>query len=94
MKYEKTKKKSLGISSSLKGAYFDGFIAGYKANKARFTEEDMIDFAEWYIHNTGKFTDDTSANRAGEYLKIYNDKFGKYPQYIVVENNEIKEIIW
>jgi len=56
----------------------DNTIVIEKSEETLYTKEDMNNFAEWYIRNTGQYDDDSLALKKGLYLKQYEQsKNGK-----------------
>lgn len=47
------------------------------AEKDKEIERYAIEFAEWFIKNTGKYTDDILALRQGKYIELYNQSLNK-----------------
>ena len=47
------------------------------AEKDKEIERYAIEFAEWFIKNTGKYTDDILALRQGKYIELYKQSLNK-----------------
>jgi hypothetical protein len=81
-----------------------GFIEGYKSNPAKYTENDLmilsnfiIEFYEYQMENK-HFIDKYgfSVDKLDLSDAIYKliQSLQKCPEYVVMENNTIKELIW
>jgi hypothetical protein len=80
------------------------FIGGYKSNPAKYTENDLmilsnfiIEFYEYQMENK-HFIDKYgfSVDKLDLSDAIYKliQSLQKYPEYVVMENNTIKKLIW
>ena len=53
----------------------ESFLAGAKWQKERmYSEEDMLNFAWFFLKNIGQYSDDKLAHFQGEYLKQFKKK--------------------
>lgn len=70
---------------------YNSFIDGYKANPAKFTEQDMIEFAEWYkeYFHTEQMNDRVIVKTIKELLNLYLQSKEKIIESFEVEMEEI-----
>ena len=55
--------------------YLEGIREGAKWQKERmYSEEDMLNFAWFFLKNIGQYSDDKLAHFQGEYLKQFKKK--------------------
>jgi hypothetical protein len=103
-KIPNTKERDINDEILISGARIIGFKEGYKSNPAKYTENDLmilsnfiIEFYEYQMENK-HFIDKYgfSVDKLGLSDAIYKliQSLQKYPEYVVMENNTIKELIW
>jgi hypothetical protein len=89
---------------ALEPVYY-GVIKGYKSNPAKFTEEDLRKAIAFGKEQGVYYEFATQSDTSEDYVKglqqdqqdlveIYVQSLQKYPKYVVMENNTVKELIW
>jgi len=77
---------------ALEPVYY-GVIKGYKSNPAKYTEEEMEEAIRLSFNNG--YAQFTARNMDSEdYTEKYIQSLQKYPKYVVMESNIVKELIW